>query len=341
MAVYDLMLKLEGLKALCGGGITDDEISFNLFPSHETADQRSNLSRLKSGIHTLTTEHTSILTEDFNARIRASLLAGRNAPENPTALLRAEDWERPLPEFFGHLAHTLDPLAPNALARAHAGVLAALHGLQKYRERDHALLVARYDPSDADGFRFPETAERVDPLELPPGRLAAGKPMTAALVHTVNDEPARGWLFFIRNPDERQGLSQSHYVWDQDVNQLVFWHQGGPFELSAGYVGVLPGFPTTATRLTGEVTAYLLVEPHNSPAVANLLRVPDPTWDGVSAPPFESVAYLFTCAKRLFQRGNALRHDRGQLPYLPPKLFVRRYKIDAERFSRIAYPAER
>ena len=43
MAVYDLMLKLEGLKALCGGGITDDEISFNLFPAHGTADQRSNL----------------------------------------------------------------------------------------------------------------------------------------------------------------------------------------------------------------------------------------------------------------------------------------------------------
>lgn len=329
MPVHDLMPKLEGMKALCGDGVTDDTISRNLFPAHEVSEQRSSLSRLKSGEHDLTERHKSVLTEDFNARINKNVLARSNAAAEASGLLRAEDWDRPLPEFFGQLARTLDPLAPSALARAHAGILAALHGLQEYREHDHALLVAGYDPAEAEGFRFPETAERIDPLELPPGRLVAGEPMTASLVHEVNDEPARGWLFFIRNPDDRQGLSQSHYVWDQDLSQLVFWHRGGPFEIPAHHVGALPGFPAKTASLTGEVTAFLLVEPWQSPAVANLLRTPYPAWDGMSAPPFESIAHLVTCAMRLFQRGNARSFRRGQLDYPPAKLFMRRYKIDA------------
>lgn len=328
MTIYDFMLKLEGMKALCGDGLTDDIISGNLFPVHERTEQRSGLSRLKSGEHALSDQHKHILTEDFNGRISKNVLAKGNTEIPSTGLLRAEDWERPLPEFFGHLARTLEAAAPTALARAHAEILAGLHSIGDYRERDHAMLIDRYDPADAERYRFPEAAERVDPLELPPGRLTAGEPMVAALVHEVNDEPSRGWLFFIRNPDERQGLSQSHYVWDQDLNQMVFWHAGGPFEIPARHVGALPGYPARTTSLTGAVTAFLLVEPLNSTAISGLLRKPDPAWDGVSAPSFESVAHLVTCSMRLFQRGNAKRFEKGGVDYRPPKLFMRRYKID-------------
>lgn len=329
MAVYDLLLKLEGMKALCGDGITDDTISRNLFPTHEIGEQRSSLSRLKSGELDLTERHRSMLTEDFNARINKSVLPHGNTPVPIAALLRAQDWERPLPEFFGHLALALDQAAPSALARAHAAILSALQGLQDYRERDHALLLASYDPADAEAFRFPDSAKPIDPLELPPSRVVAGKPMIASLVHEVSNEPSRGWLFFVRNPDERQGISQSHYVWDQDLSQMLFWQEGGPFEIPAGHFGALPGYPTTATRLTGEVTAFLLVEPMNSPAVANLLRAPQPDWDGVSAPSFEGVAHLITCAMRLFQRGNSRSFRTGKLDFQPPRLFMRRYKIAA------------
>jgi len=329
MPIYDLMLKLEGMKALFGDGITDDTIGRNLFPTHEVSEQRSSLSRLKSGELELTERHRSMLTEDFNARINKSVLPPGNTPAANAALLRAEDWERPLPEFFGHLALALDPTAPSALARAHAAILAALQGLQDYRERDHALLLASYDPSDAEAFRFPDNAKPIDPLELPLSRVVAGQPMIASLVHEVNDEPSRGWLFFVRNPDQREGISQSHYVWDQDLSQMLFWQEGGPFEIPARHFGALPGYPTQATRLTGEVTAFLLIEPLNSTAVTNLLRIPQPSWDGVSAPSFESVAHLVTCGMRLFQRGNARNFQRGQLAYHPPKLFIRRYKIAA------------
>jgi hypothetical protein len=328
MAVYDLMLKLEGLKALCGDGVTDDHLNYALFYPKELQDRRSSLSRLKSGKLDFTERLKSILTEEFNVRIVNNVLGG-NAKPDGSGLLRNEDWERPLPEFFGYLAKVLDARAPTALSRAHSGIIAALHRLEEYRERDHALLVASYDVTEAERFRFPDSAPPVDPADLPLARIRVGRPMTAALVRVVNDEPARCWLFYVRNPDERQGLSQSHYVWDQDLSQMVYWHPDGPFEIPTGFIGALPGFPTVATRKTGMVTAFLLVEPLASHAVTDLLRAPTPAWDGKSPPSFEGFANLVTAGKRLFQRGNVSKLAKGTLSFQPPKLFVRRYKIDA------------
>lgn len=328
MAVYDLMLKLEGMKALCGDGVSDDSLNLILFPTKALEERRSALSRLKAGKLVFTEQLKSILTEDFNERIAKNVLRNPSPLGDGVGLLRNEDWERPIHEVFAHLGRGLAADAPAALGRAHAAIADALHGLREHRQQDYALLVADYDPADADLSRFPVSAAPVDPLELPPVRLRAGQPMIAALVRAVTDRPMRGWLFYIRNPDTRQGSAQSRYIWDQDLAQMVYWHEGGSFEIAPAYTGPLPGFPAVTTHLLGEVTAYLLVEPPESSAVTELLRTPDPAWDGVSTPSFEGFANLVTGRRRLFQQGNVHRQNDGRLNYPPPKLYVRRYRVE-------------
>lgn len=352
MPVYDLMLKLEGMKALCGDGVTDNELSMILFPekweleppanwaemtaeqkakleSKAAQNQRSDLSRLKAGRLVFSERLKAILTEDFNARIARNVLRVPNAPSDGTGIIRSEDWERPMHEFFGHLERGLGTQAAPALARAHAAIAAAIHGLQDYRQKHHALLIAAYDPTDAEQYRFPETAPPVDPLDLPPTRITARDPMIATLVDIVSDTPARGWLFYIRNPDTRMGIAQSQYIWDQSLSQMVYWHPDGPFDLPANYIGPLPGFPTKATSLEGEVTAYLLVESLESDAIAGLLRAPDPSWKANAAPSFDGFANLVTAKQRLFQKGNVLKEGDDRVKSPPPKLFIRRYRLNS------------
>lgn len=345
MPVYDLMLKLEGLKALCGDGVTDNDLSMVLFPykweeehrrsagkpgapipeKKSAPAQRSDLSRLKAGKLAFTERLKSVLTEEFNARIKRNVLPPQNDPDLRIDLIRNEDWERPIHELFGHLAKGLGQTAPSALARAHAGIKAALHGLAEYRERDHALLIADYDPSDAERYRFPDTARPLDPIDqLPSVPLRAGQPMIATLVREVSEQRARGWLFYIRDPDIREGLTQSYYIWDQALHDMVYWHPGGAFEIGSRFIGPLPGFPTTTAKKPGEVTAYLIVEPLESSAVADFLREGAPAWDQRTPPSFEGFANLVTAKMRLFQRGNV-----GTMNYPPPKLYMRRYRINA------------
>ena len=69
MAVYDLMFKLEGIKALCGDGLTDDTLNLILFPDLEIEERRRNLSRLKRGTLAFREQLKSILTEEVNAQI--------------------------------------------------------------------------------------------------------------------------------------------------------------------------------------------------------------------------------------------------------------------------------
>ena len=325
MAVYDLLFKFEGLKALCGGGMADEHISSLLFPAHDVTEKRSRLSRIKSGELPLLPEHKARLSEDFNARIAANVLRAGNSMDGGP--LRAEDWDRPLHELFGHLAAKLEEPAPAALDRAHAGILEALLAFGQRRERDDALLAERYDSATAERTRMPESAEPVDPLELPLVYLRAGDPMALALQREVTSKPARCWLFYVRNPDRRQASSIMERVWDQSLSQLVFWHKGGPFDLPAHFVGDLPGFPTATRKLTGTITAFLLVEPLNSFAVADFLAEPNPGWDRVSPPSFEGVAHMVTCSMRLFQVGNTRKHSKGDLSYEPPKLYVRPYQV--------------
>lgn len=324
MRVYDLLPKLEGLKALCGGGLKDDTLAQLLFPMLDPAEQRSGFSRLKGAESDLSQEKRDLLTEFFNDWINTNVLK-TNGLRKGTGLLRSGDWERPVPAFFGHLAASLEPLVPNAVARTHAGIIKCLHGLEEYAEYDHALLIATYDPADTQRYRFPDSARPADPRELPPTRVTAGKPMVAALTRQVTDEPSRGWLFFVRDPDERQGLSQSYYVWDQDLSQMIYWQANSPFDIPASHIGPLPGYPTAATRLTGKVTAFLLVEPLNSPAIGDLLGSPE---NRARPPTFENTVHLITRAQRLFQIGNSASYRRGKLTYQPPKLYMRRYKID-------------
>lgn len=328
MPVYDLMLKLEGMKALCGDGVTDDHLNYALFYPKDLEDRRSDLSRLKAGKIEFTERLKSALTEEFNARIARNLLP-RNSDAEPdgTGLIRNEDWEKPIHELFQHLAKGLNEQAPAALARAHSAIAAAIHTMQQHREHDHALLVADYDPSSADLYRIPDNAAPVDPNPQPVVNIRAGDPMIATLTRPVTDRPARGWLFYVRDPDTREGVAQSHYIWDQDLKTMVHWHAGGPFEIAADHVGPLPGFPARTSSHTGKVTAYLLVEPIESTAVADLLRGGDASWNGIDAPSFDGFANLATAHMRLFQKGNTKSFQKGTLPYPPPKLFLRHYRI--------------
>jgi hypothetical protein len=330
MLIYDLLLKLEGLKALCGGGMIDDHISTVLFPTHDTSEKRSRLSRIKSAELPLLLEHQILLTEEFNARITRYVRPASGATSGP---LRPEDWARPTHEFFGVIAAHLGDDSPANLDRVHAGILEAILNFAKNREADDALLVDRHFDTESERFRIPESAEPVDPFDLPPARLSPREPMTARLHREVSRTAMRAWLFYVRNPDVRAPVESPGRVWDQQLSELVFWHQGGHFELPGRFIGDLPGFPTPTRNLCGAITAFLLVEPLDSPAVETLLAKPNPTWDRNSAPSFEGFAHMITCWMRLFQTGNTKKQEKGDLPYGPPKLFVRRYQVANGRAS--------
>lgn len=318
MHVYDLLLKIEGLKGVTNDGLADDFLNSVLFPTFGTQDRRSRFSNLKSGKNPLTLDHANSLTEEFNARISRTLRANGRTP-----YLRAEDWYRPLPEFFAQLGTAI---GDDAMLRANAGMMTAIQGFETYRERDHALVVERFNPT-RDLTRFPVSAEPVDPVELPRVRLRPGEEMMMRIAHSVAPTSVRAWLFYVRTPDPRDGDLLPQLLWQQEHSEFVFWHAGGPFELAANFVGPLPGFPAHVADKPGSVTAFLLLEPLNSGAIAELLREPTRRWDGTSAPSFEGAIHLVTCARRLFQRGASLRFDKGDLSYPPPKLLVRRYKI--------------
>lgn len=312
---YDLLFKFEGIKALCEGDVTDDLLNLILFPNKEIEDRRSSLSKLKSAELRLTLEHKNALVEHFNDHINRYLLR-RNEPNPAGGILRADDWDLPLPEFFGRLAQHLDGKAPAALDRAHEGVKEAFARLTKYRQKDHALLIQHHDAAKAEQYRIPVSAAAMDPILLPAVPLKHAHQMTALLTRPVTAAPAKGWLFYVRDPDQRRDYSLGERIWDQSLDKLVFWHAANPFEIPAGYVGPLPGFPEEIADLPGQVTGYLVIEASNGRAVADLLRKPAPDWDGVSAPPFESFAHLVTCAKRLFDKaGNS------------PRLYMRTYSI--------------
>jgi hypothetical protein len=324
---YDLMLKFEGLKALCGGGMSDEHISSLLFPTHADQERRSRLSRIKSGDLPLLGEHKDLLTQDFNLRIN-KYLRGVNSPSTQ-GVLRSEDWDRPVRDLFADLASHQAGLPADALDRAHAGLLGALSVIDEYRERNDALLVERHFGQEAERTRMPESAEPVDPLDLPLVHLRVGQRMTIVLRGEVTTTPVRAWLFYLRNPDQRVGVGLADRLWDQKANEMVFWHAGSPFELPARYVGDFPGFPANVRNLTGEITVFLLLEPMHSKAVADLLGKPDEGWTPDRPPSFEGLAHLVTCRMRLFQRGNTkkLGSKPGDLSYGPPKLFVRKYRV--------------
>lgn len=326
---FDLMLKFEGLKALCGGGMGDEHISSLLFPTHENQERRSRMSRLKSSENPLSIEHKILLTEDFNARINRVL---RNA-NSPTVqgVLRPEDWDRPVRDLFAYLASASAALPLDALDRAHAGLLSGLSGIDEYRERNDALLVERHFGVESERTRVPESAQPIDPFELPLVRLKVGQEMTVVLRSQVNDAPVRAWLYYLRNPDERAGVGLVDRLWDQQASQIVLWHPDSPFELPERYVGDLPSFPAKVSKLTGEITAFLLLEPMNSDAVANRLRMVDQDWTPGRVPSFDALAHLVTTRDRLFQRGNTkkLGNKPRDLAYGPPKLFVRKYRVAA------------
>ena len=243
-------------------------------------------------------------------------------------MLRVEDWDRPLHEFFGQIARKLED-APEVLDRAHGAILLALEGLAEHRERDHGFAIERYEPVQAERYRIPIGAKPIDPFDLPPALLKVGEPMAARLTRPVSDEPMRAWLFYLRNPDTRTAPRMVDRAWDQRLEEFVFWHAETPFELEAGFVGMLPGFPAEVSARTGAVTAFLLLEPLHSPAVTELLGAPSPHWDRRSAPSFDGFAHMVTCKRKLFQSGHVKAPTVGGHPVPPPRLYLRRYEVRA------------
>jgi len=314
--IYDLSLKLEGVKALIGGEITDDSISTSLFEHlyDDPQERRSHLSRMKSGLAPVRLTHRVALSDDFNGRINRFVrpAGGASRPIEP------EHWLYPVPDFFSTLGAELHDV-PDALHRAHSGLLDAMLSFGRYRETGRALTIKSM-VNEGNSTPIQENAP-LQSIEAPVVQVRAGMPMTIIMDRAACSEPARVWIFEIRNP----GCP----VWGQDLTQMVSWC-GGPTEVPAGFIGDLQGFPSPAPTVVGTTTVFALSESLASTAVADLLARPTPGWDRTSAPSFEGYCHMVTRAMQLFQRGNTKKYVKGELPCPPPKLHMARYQVGPE-----------
>lgn len=317
--IYDLAAKFEGIAAFCHRDITETNIGAALFgDTLETQQFRQRISRLKGGERPLSDDNRIRLSEYFNKLIGQA--TGRNQPDAGGGPIRPEDWNRPLTEFFSELERHFSSFS-DGLDRSHGAIVAAFTALDEHRNTSMPLALTHDTGKPHDGSRFPAAALPVDSITLPTVQFRHGEQMLIQLTQPI-EQPSKGWMFFVRNPDTRVSPSDiPNRIWNQPVGDLIRWVQS-PFPLETGFFGPLPEFPCPVEALDGEYTAYLLIEQADALGVRRCLESDMGRSLTTSVPTYEATLHMIARARSLFQKGQT-----GEVLYPPPTLLMRRYRV--------------